>query len=160
MGRILQTRDPGRGPVAAQLLAALRAVPGEDLVLTHAKDPLHLQDKQNHRHPALVGCGHTHTHTLIEGHPLCQGGSLVVADPLQLVQRFLSPLKHTHTHTFKPRSHTPFLSHPGTSSLGSSCYSLLIEQTPERQEIKDINISVGEIIQNAVPFFLLHLSHP
>lgn len=52
--RILQARGHSAGAITSQALPALRAVPGKLLVLSRAQHPLQLQDKQDHRHSALM----------------------------------------------------------------------------------------------------------
>lgn len=52
--RILQARGHGTGTVTSQALPTLRAVPGKLLVLPRAQHPLQLQNKQDHRHSALM----------------------------------------------------------------------------------------------------------
>lgn len=52
--RILQARGHSTGAVTSQALPTLRAVPGELLVLPCAQHPLQFQNKQDHRHSALM----------------------------------------------------------------------------------------------------------
>lgn len=52
--RILQARGHSTGAVASQALPTLGAMPGKLLVLPSAQHPLQLQNKQDHRHSALM----------------------------------------------------------------------------------------------------------
>lgn len=52
--RILQARGHSTGTITSQALPTLRAVPGKLLVLSRAQHPFQLQDKQDHRHSALM----------------------------------------------------------------------------------------------------------